>query len=150
MCLYVYIICICIVNISSGNSDHPFDICSVLHGWPSLCQLAWQHIFIFILMEKYLWLLHNQCNRCIHSYIYIIDKLFYLDYLMLAISFSLYKTYCNIDILYELFLICLNSHPKQIRHWLATFLDLPGLELKLRSILMLIPEWHPWLPKVCT
>jgi hypothetical protein len=72
-----------------------FDRCRLPHGWLSSSLLAWQHIFIYILMEKCRWLHHNQCNRW--SYILLTSS-----FVHLVIYYGFYfhfhhckKTSCN-------------------------------------------------------
>jgi len=55
-CSMMFSICIWIFCVIFG--------CSVACGWQSLSQLAWQRIYICILMGKYLWLLHNRLAFC--------------------------------------------------------------------------------------
>lgn len=70
-----------------------YAICSVPHGWQSLCQQAWQHIFIFIRMEKCHLLHRNQCNRCIQSHCCRHD--YYIMYLILILYIYIRMTIIN-------------------------------------------------------
>lgn len=78
------------------------DFCSVPHGWPLLCQQAWQPIFIFTHMEKCRWLHHNQCNRCFQSKFLVYQCIVYICFFLSKItcitmpSSVIKKTYFNL------------------------------------------------------